>query len=117
MSRPGLASDVAAYLPNRDAWIELRQYATTQHLVIDTSLVPDAWADAVAQAQPGQIAPGTTAVTIEELAYFSNSVAAIYDVHCILAGRTLERGSEAIRQQIQEALYDMLRQRRSVWFG
>ncbi len=61
----GLASDIAIYLPNRDAWIELRQYATTQHLVIDTSLVPDAWADAVAQAQPGQIAPGTTAVTIE----------------------------------------------------
>lgn len=26
-------------------------------------------------------------------------------------------GSEAIRQQIQDALYDMLRQRRSVWFG
>ena len=25
--------------------------------------------------------------------------------------------SEAIRQQIQEALYDMLRTRRSVWFG
>ena len=25
--------------------------------------------------------------------------------------------SEAIRQQIQEALYEMLRQRRSVWFG
>ncbi|MGE3192904.1 MAG: hypothetical protein AB7K08_05500 [Microbacteriaceae bacterium] len=61
----GLASDTSAYLPNRDAWIELRQYATTQHLVIDTSFVPDAWADAVAQAQPGQIAPGTTAVTIE----------------------------------------------------
>lgn len=61
----GLASDIATYLPNRDAWIELRQYATAQSLVIDTSLVPDAWADAVAQAQPGQIAPGTTAVTIE----------------------------------------------------
>ena len=61
----GLASDISTYLPNRDAWIELRQYATTQHLIIDTSLVPDAWADAVAQAQPGQIAPGTTAVTIE----------------------------------------------------
>ncbi len=54
MSKRGLASDIATYLPNRDAWIELRQYATTQHLVIDTSLVPDAWADAVAQAQPGQ---------------------------------------------------------------
>ncbi len=61
----GLASDISTYLPNRDAWIELRQYATTQYLVIDTSLVPGAWADAVAQAQPGQIAPGTTAVTIE----------------------------------------------------
>ena len=61
----GLASDVATYLPNRDAWIELRQYATSQHLTIDTAYVPDAWADAVAQAQPGQLAAGTTAVTIE----------------------------------------------------
>jgi len=25
--------------------------------------------------------------------------------------------SEAIREQIQQALYDMLRTRRSVWFG
>lgn len=25
--------------------------------------------------------------------------------------------SEAIRQQIQEALFDLLRRRRSVWFG
>lgn len=61
----GLASDIATYLPNRDAWTELRQYATTQHLIIDTTFVPDAWADAVEQAQPGQIAPGTTAVTIK----------------------------------------------------
>lgn len=38
----GLASDVAAYLPNRDAWIELRQYATSQHLTIDAAYVPDA---------------------------------------------------------------------------
>ncbi len=61
----GLASDVAAYLPTRDAWIELRQYATRQHLTIDTAYVPDAWAEAVAQSQPGQLAAGTTAVTIE----------------------------------------------------
>ena len=61
----GLASDVAAYLPNRDAWIELRQYATSQQLTIDAAFVPDAWADAVGQAQPGQLAPGTVAVTIE----------------------------------------------------
>lgn len=61
----GLASDIATYLPNRDAWIELRQYATTQHLAIDDLFVPDAWATAVEQAQPGQLAPGTIAYTIE----------------------------------------------------
>ena len=61
----GLASDIASYLPNRDAWIELRKYATNQHLVVETSFVPGTWADAVEQAQPGQITPGTTAVTIE----------------------------------------------------
>lgn len=65
IEQAGLASDVAAYLPNRDAWIELRQYATRQHLAIDQAFVPDAWAEAVEQAQPGQIAPGTVAVTIE----------------------------------------------------
>ena len=56
---------MATYLPNRDAWIELRQYATSQHLTIDTAYVPDAWADAIEQAQSGQLAPGTVAVTIE----------------------------------------------------
>ena len=61
----GLASDIAAYLPSRDAWIELRQYATTQHLAIDATYVPDAWATAVEQAQPGQLIDGTVAVTIE----------------------------------------------------
>lgn len=61
----GLASDVATYLPNRDAWIELRQYATRQHLSINTVYVPDAWDTAVEQAQPGQLADGTVAYTIE----------------------------------------------------
>ena len=40
-----------------------------------------------------------TVVTVEELAYMSNSIAAIYDVHCILAGHALEYGSEHIREQ------------------
>lgn len=40
-----------------------------------------------------------TAIMIEELAYHSNSVAAIVDVHCILAGNALTRGSELIRQR------------------
>ena len=61
----GLAADIATYLPSREAWVELRQYATTQHLTIDTIYVPDAWSDAVAQAQPGQLAEGTIAYTIE----------------------------------------------------
>ncbi|MBO6638202.1 MAG: acyl-CoA dehydrogenase family protein [Roseitalea sp.] len=39
-----------------------------------------------------------TAATVEELAYFSNSVAAVYDVNCILAGRTLERASDELRE-------------------
>lgn len=34
-----------------------------------------------------------TAVAVEELAYFSNSVAAIFDVHCILAGNAVNQGS------------------------
>lgn len=61
----GLAVDVADYLPTREAWIELRKYATTQHLTIDNSFVPEAWDQAAEQAQPGQLPPGATAVTIE----------------------------------------------------
>ena len=61
----GLASDVAAYLPSREAWLELRQYATAQHLTIDNLFMPEAWGEAVEQAQPGQLAPGTIAYTIE----------------------------------------------------
>lgn len=61
----GLASDIATYLPNRQAWIELRQYATAQRLEIEDAYVPDAWNTAVAQAQPGQLAEGTVAYTIE----------------------------------------------------
>ena len=61
----GLAADIATYLPSREAWIELRQYTTAQHLTIDNVYVPDAWGDAVARAQPGQLAEGTIAYTIE----------------------------------------------------
>lgn len=60
----GLTSDLAGYVPSREAWIDLRQYATSQHLVIQDAFVPDAWAEAVEQAQPGQLAPGSTAITI-----------------------------------------------------
>ncbi|WP_345187243.1 hypothetical protein [Microbacterium panaciterrae] len=61
----GLAGDIAAYLPTQGAWLQLRQYATRQYLMIDSITIPEAWADAVARAQPGQLAPGTVAYTIE----------------------------------------------------
>lgn len=40
-----------------------------------------------------------TAVMIEELAYHSNSVAAIVDVHCILAGHALKHASPELQQR------------------
>lgn len=44
--------------------------------------------------------PGTaTATAVEELAYYSNSVAAIFDVHCILAGNALAQGSSEQRER------------------
>jgi alkylation response protein AidB-like acyl-CoA dehydrogenase len=45
-----------------------------------------------------------TAVAIEELAYASNSIAAIYDVHCILAGHSLMYGSEELKGRYFKAL-------------
>ncbi|MGO0577967.1 hypothetical protein [Ornithinimicrobium panacihumi] len=61
----GLASDIASYLPSRDAWVELRQYSTSQHLTITDASVPSQWAQAVEQARPGQLPVGATAITIE----------------------------------------------------
>jgi len=44
--------------------------------------------------------PGTaTATAVEELAYYSNSVAAIFDVHCILAGNAVAQGSPEQRER------------------
>lgn len=40
-----------------------------------------------------------TAVMIEELAYHSNSVAAIVDVHCILAGHALKHASPELQKR------------------
>jgi len=61
----GLASDIAAYLPSREAWLQLRQYATAQTLTVTDTRIPEAWDEALAQARPGQLIPGTAAVTIE----------------------------------------------------
>lgn len=65
VEQAGLASDIAGYLPSRETWAELRRYATAQHLEITDVFVPDAWAQAQSQAQPGQLPAGTTAYTVE----------------------------------------------------
>ncbi|MBS1674596.1 MAG: hypothetical protein JSS74_11610 [Actinobacteria bacterium] len=61
----GLAADIATYLPTSSAWAQLRPYATTQRLEITSVFVPDTWADALAQARPGQLPDGAAAYTIE----------------------------------------------------
>jgi butyryl-CoA dehydrogenase len=40
-----------------------------------------------------------TAAAVEEVAYHSNSIAAVFDVHCILAGHALDQGSSEQRQR------------------
>ncbi|MES2126346.1 MAG: acyl-CoA dehydrogenase family protein [Pseudomonadota bacterium] len=47
-----------------------------------------------------------TAIMIEELAYHSNSVAAIVDVHCILAGNALKHGSDDIKRRYLAPMLD-----------
>ncbi|WRS29188.1 hypothetical protein U6G28_06520 [Actinomycetaceae bacterium MB13-C1-2] len=61
----GLASDVGNFLPSREQWVELRKYSTAQTLTISSTFVPDSWGEAVAQAAPGQIPPGATAITVQ----------------------------------------------------
>lgn len=61
----GLAADIATYLPTQSAWAQLRPYATTQRLEITSTFRPDAWADALTQARPGQLPDGAAAYTIE----------------------------------------------------
>ena len=59
----GLASDVANYLPSREQWVELRKHSTSQSLTITDSYVPEAWADAIIQAPPGQVPTGAESPT------------------------------------------------------
>jgi hypothetical protein len=63
-STPGLVGDLGNYLPTPDAWGELAQYETRQWLSIDSVTTPQLWADAVVQAGPDGLLPGTTAFTI-----------------------------------------------------
>lgn len=71
--QPGLAADVATYLPTHDAWAQLRQYATSQRLEITSTHVPDAWIEALAQAHPGQLPEGAAAFTIKGVRHRSGN--------------------------------------------
>src|SRR5690625_663567 len=60
----GLAADVRTYLPSPEQWAQLRTHQTSQWLTIHDLYIPAAWADAEAQAAPGQLLPGTIAYTL-----------------------------------------------------
>jgi alkylation response protein AidB-like acyl-CoA dehydrogenase len=47
-----------------------------------------------------------TAVCVEELAYASNSLAAVFDVHCILAGHAVSLGPQALVDEWMPRLCD-----------
>jgi len=61
---PGLVADIGMYLPSPDIWDRLQQYQTSQHLDIDSVVIPDSWAGIVASTPPGQLPAGAVAYTI-----------------------------------------------------
>lgn len=60
-----LAADVRSYVPGVPVWGELRQMQARQWLTIEQMSIPDAWATAVVQAQPGQLPEGAVAYTVD----------------------------------------------------
>lgn len=60
---PGLITDVAAYLPTVEQWLDLGSMQVIQTLVVADAYVPASWPNAIEQAR-GHLRPGTTAVTI-----------------------------------------------------
>jgi hypothetical protein len=60
---PGLVADIAGYLPTAEAWAFLKPYYTRQWLEVSSVKVPDLWEQALAEAGPQGLAPGTTAYT------------------------------------------------------
>ena len=61
---PGLVADIAGYLPTAEAWAFLKAYYTRQWLEVSSVKVPDLWEQALAEAGPRGMAPGTMAYTI-----------------------------------------------------
>lgn len=64
LETPGLIADLDGYFPSTATWRDLAEYRTSQHLEIDSVIVPEQWEEAVA-ASGGQIADGTHAYTVD----------------------------------------------------
>lgn len=65
LESPGLATDVAAYLPTQEGWAFLKRYYTRQWIEIRSVRVPDLWPQAVVEAGADGLAPGTAALTVD----------------------------------------------------
>lgn len=59
-----LVADIANYLPTPSAWATLRAFGTRQSLEVTSARVPNLWSQALAEAGPDGLLPGTTAYTI-----------------------------------------------------
>ncbi|MBS3939653.1 MAG: hypothetical protein KG028_01710 [Actinobacteria bacterium] len=62
---PGLAGDLARYLPQPDVWQQLRHHHTTQTATIHAVYIPDSWDSIATSESAGHLRDGTVAVTIE----------------------------------------------------
>lgn len=60
-----VASDVRGYLPAPDMWHQLSAYGTRQWLEVESVTVPNSWTTALAQAAPGQLPRGASALTVD----------------------------------------------------
>lgn len=70
---PGLARDLARYLPTPEAWQQLRHYHTTQTATIHAAYIPSSWADIATSAGAEHLRDGTVAVTIDATRHRSGS--------------------------------------------
>lgn len=60
----GLVSDLTAYVPSPDAWLELREYRTRQRLEVTSARVPSTWEATARRGEAFGLERGTTAYTI-----------------------------------------------------
>lgn len=60
----GMVADLTTYLPNPEAWRELRAYETRQWLEVTSAMVPSTWEATAREGKAYRLERGTTAYTI-----------------------------------------------------